>query len=194
MINRFTIREAHKTMQSHILTITESGNKIKSVVYSKSFSIYIRIFINYTQILAIIFNLELKWPLYVRSYLQLSGSISSVNTQLFSLDCLINDYDLNIEVIYLKALSNILIYFGFLTAAVWIFIIKLALNKQKDSNEFIILAIVVSILLQPNSIRDTSDIFNCLTINQKYYLVQEMKLECYTPEHTKWVFFFKYIL
>ena len=81
--------------------------------------------------IAIIHSLELKWPFYVSTYLRVSGNIGTVSTQLFSLDCLISDYDLNIEVIYLKALSNILIYVGFIFGAASIFIIKHVFNKKK---------------------------------------------------------------
>ena len=156
---------------------------------SKSLSIYIRIFINYTQIIAIIYNMELKWPTYVRNYLRLSGNVSTLNTQLFSLECLIADYNLNIEVIYMKSLLNILIYVGFLTAAAWFFFFKNFLHYKKDDfRKYIILAVVISIFMQPNSIKETSDIFNCQTINKKDYLIQEMKVECYTLDHMRWVF------
>ena len=111
-----------------------------------------------------------------------------MNTQLFSLDCLISDYNLNIEVIYLKALANIMIYVGFLFTASWIFVLKNLINKKKnESNKLIILVIVISILMQPNSIKDTSDIFNCQSINQNSYLAQQMKVKCYTSDHTNWV-------
>ena len=140
--------------------------------------------------IAIIHSLELKWPFYVTTYLRVSGNIGTVSTQLFSLDCLISDYDLNIEVIYLKALSNILIYVGFIFGAASILIIKHVFNKKKDeTSKLIILVIVISILIQPNSIKDTSDIFNCQSISDKNYLIQEMKVECFTPDHTRWVIY-----
>ena len=162
---------------------------------SKSLSIYIRIFINYAQMIAIIQSLELKWPFYVTTYLQISGNVGSVSTQLFSLDCLINDFELNIKVIYLKALANVLIYLGFLFTSAWIFMFrKCLLKKHGEINRFIILVIVLSIILQPNSIKDTSDIFNCQEIEDKYYLIAEMTEECYTADHKKWVLIFWMIL
>ena len=139
--------------------------------------------------IAIIHSLELKWPFYVSTYLRVSGNIGTVSTQLFSLDCLITDYELDIHVIYLKALANIMIYVGFLGGAAWIFALKNILaKKKKETSKFIILAIVISILMQPNNIKDTSDIFNCQTIDKTSYLIQEMKVECYTQDHEKWVF------
>jgi len=56
-----------------------------------------------------------------------------------------------------------------------------------QTNKFIILVIVLSILIQPNSIKDTSDIFTCQEIEDKYYLTAEMTEECYTKNHEKWV-------
>jgi len=138
--------------------------------------------------IAIIQSLELKWPFYVTTYLQISGNVGSVSTQLFSLDCLINDFGLDIDVIYLKALVNVLIYLGFLIASAAIFMLRsVLLKKTGEFNRFIILVIVLSIMLQPNSIQDTSDIFNCQEIEGTYYLIAEMTLQCYITDHQKWV-------
>ena len=175
--------------------MSETGNSNKNLKNqlneSKSLSIYIRIFINYSQMIAIIHSLELKWPYYVATYLRVSGNVGSVNTQLFSLDCLISDYDLNIEVIYLKAMSNSLIYLGFIIGAAGVFLMKWVFYKIKnEKSKFIIFTIVISILMQPNTIKDTSDLFNCQSINEKKFLYEEMKVECYTPDHTRWVYLF----
>lgn len=155
---------------------------------SKSLSIYLKIFLNYAQIIAIIHSLNMKWPPYVLSYLKTTGSIGTVSTQIFSLDCLIYDFKLDISVTYLKTLSTIVIYLGFLFLAILYFGFKKFVMKQKNqATKLIILAVVLSVLIQPNNIKESSDIFVCVKIDDKEYLRQQMSLECYTDQHNFWV-------
>lgn len=139
--------------------------------------------------IAIVHNLELKWPYYVSTFLSLTGNIASVSTQLISLECLITDYGLEINALYLKFIATISIYFGFLIIAFSILMLKKYLTSKKTNikNQFIIIAIVVSIMIQPNSLKEISDIYNCQKIEDKSYLNSEMSVECYTQDHYTWV-------
>lgn len=140
---------------------------------------------------SIIHNLQLKWPYYVNNYLKVSGNFASVSTQLLSLECLITDYNLDISAIYLKALSTVSIYFGFLLISSSFIMIKRFLSIGKEiKNQLILMIIVVSVIIQPNSIKELSDIFNCQIVDDKSYLDNEMSLECYTTNHKKWVFLY----
>ena len=176
-----------KTHRS-LRTMNESSsiNTIDMNKSGKELSIFFRIFINYSQMIAIIHSLELKWPFYVASYLKITGNIGSISSQLLSLECLIAEFDLSISAIYLKALMNIIIHF--ILIAIVIFLLKNFLMKNKNgNNQFIILFIVLSIMIQPNSIKETSDLFNCQRIQENSYLVKEMSLLCYTDAHFHWV-------
>ena len=165
-------------------------NNNSMVIYrpGKSLSIYFKIFLNYVQMIAIIHNLQLKWPFYVESYLKISGNLGTFSTQVFSFDCLISAFNLNIDAIYLKALANLMIYIGFLLAASTFFGLRYVFKKKHQVNNHLIITIIVlSIMIQPNSIKDTSDILNCMGIQDKSYLVQQMSIECYSAEHYQWV-------
>lgn len=141
--------------------------------------------------ISIIHNLQLKWPPYVTNYLKITGNVGTVSSQLFSLDCLIDDFDLKINSIYLKALSTIIIYVSFLGVSFVYFAIKqIFWRKKNQMTKFLILSIVLSVMIQPNSIKETSDIFNCHKIEEKSYLLEQMSVECYTEDHTHWVLFY----
>ena len=94
--------------------------------------------------ISIIHNFELKWPFYVRTYLQISGNIGGVSTELFSFECLINDFDLDISVTYLKALADTFIYLGFLIVSAFLFLAKGLVRKKADTTSFVILGIVLT--------------------------------------------------
>ena len=205
MFLRFSIREADKTFRSHTRVLIEFSPSARTsnrtnktgfpLTLGKSLSIYIKIFLNYSQTIAIIHNLELNWPSYVDNYLQIASNIGSVSTQFLSLECLISDFKMNINAIYLKAVASIFIYLVFLVSSASIFLIrKLLMKGIKEFNKFIILAIVLSIIMQPNSIKQTSDIFNCLKVGSHSYLIQEMSVECWTTEHVYCVIYYSYLI
>ena len=182
-----TMNPQSKTMRQSTL---DKKNEL-SLNSGKSLSIYFKILINYAQMVSIIHNLELKWPFYVTTYLKVTGNVGTISTELLSLDCLISDYNIDINAIYLKALITILIYTMFLTTASFIFTMRQVIfRKKRQINKLIILAIVLSIMIQPNSIKETSNIFNCQKIQEQSYLTRQMSILCYTFDHKKWVYKF----
>ena len=155
----------------------------------KSISIYIKILINYSQMISIIHTLQMKWPFYVTDFFQFLSYFGFFSTNIISLDCLLSDLKINISGIYLKALSNVIFYIFFLSLGVMIFVIRQFIFKRKGQfSKFIMFFLVFSIMIQPNSIKDTSDIFTCQKVDQTYYLVNQMSIECYTDDHVAWVY------
>lgn len=155
---------------------------------SKSLSIYLKIFINYAQNMAIIHNLNLRWPTYVATYLKTSGSVGTVSSQIFSLDCFLNDFNFEIELIYFKAFFTTFLYLSLLSTSAFYFITKQMFLKRKNQfSKYIIFVVVLSILIQPNGIREASDIFTCIKIEDKEYVKQQMSVECYSRDHNFWV-------
>ena len=154
----------------------------------KSLSIYIKIWINYSQMILIIQNINLKWPYYVGNYMKVNGNMGNISTQILSLDCLISDYNLNINAVYLKSITTIIIYVFILSGSGVFFLInKFIFRRNNQFNKYIILIIVLSIMIQPNSIKETSDILICQSVLDKNYLSQEMSVQCYTKSHYEWV-------
>ena len=157
---------------------------------SQSLSIFFKIFINYMQMISIIQGLELKWPYYVSNYLKIIGSLGYISGNFFSVDCLINDYDINLKAIYLQAFLIFFIYVVFFSIAAGFFMIRrIFFKKKQEFNTFIILMIVLSIMIQPISLKQTSDLFNCQDIENTRYLVQQISIPCYTDEHNQWVYY-----
>ena len=54
-----------------------------------AFSVYLKIFINYLQMIASFSQLDLSLPSYIQDYLDISSVFGSVPTQFMSIDCLI---------------------------------------------------------------------------------------------------------
>ena len=157
----------------------------------KGISVYLKIFLNYIQMISIIESLELKWPFYVRNYLTIYSNIGGVSTQLISFECLLQDYDINSESIYVQTLLILMLPFVvFLVALVilaGIVLIKKG-DKKRQQIRFIAILIIVCIFLQPSIIKSLFDNLTCQNIDGKNYLKANMMIDCNDDSQLKWVF------
>lgn len=178
------------TNSSSIMTFNEQRNN-----YAKEdFSVYIKILINYSQMIGIIQNLNLEWPFYITDFFKILTSFGFISTQILTLDCFFNNNLFSLSRIYLNGLSSVLLYIALLFASfLFFFLSKFLLKKKKQFNKFIMFFLILSVMFQPNGIKDSSDIVSCQNVDGKNYVVDQMSIECYTLEHNKWVKNFIYI-
>lgn len=169
-------------------------SKPKSIITftsSKCLSIYIKILINYSQMLRMSNKIGVKWPDYISIYFPVLGYILNISTQLFSFDCLINDYDIPMKAIYLKGVSTFSLYLAISILSFLVILIRsISRNKKNIMNKMIILIIVLSITIQPNNIQEFFSTLVCQEINKKKYLSEDLSIECYTSYHNHWVIFY----
>lgn len=158
----------------------------------KSISIYIKILINYSQMVGIIRDLQLKWPYYVDNFFNVMMSFGFISTGIMNFDCFVSDLQLETSTIYLKMLFSLAFYILFIFGGVSFFLFRrFVMKKKKQFNKFIMFFLILSIMIQPNSIKEGTDLFVCQKVgDQKSYLVNQMSEECYTSNHIFWVSFF----
>ena len=160
----------------------------------KGVSIYLKIMLNYIQSISIIQSLELKWPFYVKSYMNVYSNAGSVSTQVISLDCMVNDYNIDVETIYAETVFSItlpfLCFFISFFALATVYLIK----KKSQKIRFIVIVIVGSIFLQPMILKILFKNLVCKQINEISYLAGNLKIKCDSSEHINWysfkIFFF----
>lgn len=171
----------------------EMANGSKDLNYftiKKSFSIYFKILMNYLQMIAIIHSLDLRWPFYVSDYFSFIGRFGSAAGDIISLDCLIKDYNLEINNIHLKSIVviifTILIIFFF---GMILLIIRLK-TKNNQRNRFFIICIIISIFLQPTILQILFDNLNYTNLNNTSYLTKNLLIKYYDEDHQEWVLSF----
>lgn len=152
----------------------------------KGVSIYLKIILNYIQSISIIQSLELKWPFYVKSYMNVYNNAGSVSTQVISLDCMVNDYDLNIEMIYASTVFSIILPFFCFFISFFALTTVYFLTKKSQKIRFIVIVIVGSIFLQPTIIKILFENLICKKINGISYLSSNLKIECDSDSHINW--------
>lgn len=165
-------------------------NKLVSQQLKKGLSIYMKILLNYLQMITIVQSFELKWPFYVRNYLNAFSTVGGgISTQVISIDCLLNDYDLSIVPLYGQTfILSVLPFVIYISAAVVLFVITI-FKRKNQGIRFVVVVIVVSVFLQPSIIKILFDNLSCKTIDQNSYLTQDMSIECDSDSHMTWVKF-----
>lgn len=146
-----------------------------------------KIFLNYLQMIAIIQGLELKWPFYVRNYLNIYSNIGGVSTQFLSFECLLQDYSIKNEPIYIKTIAVLTIPLITIIISL-LFLIAIYLKKgKKQTIRFIVIFIVVSIFVQPSIIRVLFNNITCKDLEGEKYLNSNLLINCNSKSHLNWV-------
>ena len=152
----------------------------------KGVSIYLKIMLNYIQSISIIQSLELKWPYYVKSYMNVYSNAGSVSTQVISLDCMVNDYNIHVETIYAETVFSIILPFlCFLISFIALCIVHV-ITKKSQKIRFIVIVIVGSIFLQPMIIKILFKNLVCKQINETSFLISNLKIQCDSDSHINW--------
>ena len=82
-------------MQQLLIESLDSRWKKYKTELRKGMSIYMKILLNYLQMLTIVQSFDLKWPFYVKNYLNFFASVGGgISPQVISVDCLLNDYNI----------------------------------------------------------------------------------------------------
>ena len=161
----------------------------------KATSIYLKILVNYLQLIVIIQNLEIKWPSHVKNYFNFYENFGTVSTQGISFDCILKDYDYNIETIYVETIFDTLLPGITLIFAGSILTVFHIYNKKSNQTiRFIVIMIVSSIYLQPAIIKILYANLVCKTIDNASFLKVNLSINCNTDTRNKWLTFYIYFI
>lgn len=140
--------------------------------------------------IGIIKGVQLKWPYYVTNFFNLIVNFGFISTDIIGIDCYLSEMKLETPIIYLKAIFTLAFYLSLILTGFVFFAIKhLVFKKRNQFYLFIMFFLVVSIMVQPNSIKEGSDFLTCQKVGEKSYLIKQMTVECYTENHYNQVFY-----
>ena len=153
----------------------------------QSFSIYLKILLNYAQMIGIIHSIDLKWPFYADDYLTFTTKVGVSPTEIISFQCILWNFNVTEKYIHVKALIALLIPFFFMGLIIFFLTISKIFTKRPQMNRIFVSFIVLSVYLQPTVLQNLFDNINTLDLNNKTYLTNELTLEYYDENHQKWV-------
>lgn len=162
--------------------------------HKKELSIYLKIILNYLQMIGFIRSLNIKWPFYADNYVKSLSFFSDISSNVFSIDCLIFQYDIQGNTLHLKAIfSSFLLLFSFLIFLT-IISFKFAISHYSYFTKIILAFFIISMFLHPIIIQSLFENLICIDIDGNRLLEKQLNLECDSSNHMLWVLNFSFFL
>ncbi|CAG9323996.1 unnamed protein product [Blepharisma stoltei] len=166
-----------------VLIMTRSS--IKSAYKPKSLtSVYIKIFMNYLQLVVVTASFNLNWPQLVLQVFSIQNTAGSMTDQIFSVDCYLQGQKSKpffSKLIFMAVLPMIL---AFLTMMFWVGYYLFVLETKYLKNKFLGSLVVQLFLIQPSLVKYNFSNFNCMEIESgSYYLRSDLDIKCWDAEH-----------
>lgn len=168
-----------------ILTTMKSAYKPKSIQ-----SIYIKIFINYIQLIGIISEYDLSWPRFVSNLLSIQSNASNVSKHILSVDCLLNDegytdepsdnYFFKLRMIFYLPFALSIVSFS-----CWSMVAFYKGKLKYLKEELVSTNIILLFLIHPSLVTQMFSAFSCIELEDgEYWLVNDMQIKCWSEKHT----------
>ena len=156
------------------------------------YSIYIKIFTNYLQIILVTTQFNLSWPSYVIQLFSIQKSAATASDQIFSIDCYFNKENSNnihnvyfYKVIFAALLPFIISIISFI---VWLFICFAHNTNDYLKRELFTTIIVIFFLVHPNIVKTIFGSVSCRSISGiGYWLMDDLEIQCWNLEHINFV-------
>ena len=149
-------------------------------------SAYLKIFLNYIQLVSISNGLDLKWSDLILGYFNVNLLLSGSMLKVFSIECLFPGSN----IVYLNALlmSIIPFFLFFFTILFWLAISRFRkVQLLKNLNKLVTSLVIIIFTIQPTIINCLISIISCREIdNGKFYLVSFLNEECGTSQNNLW--------
>lgn len=151
------------------------------------FAIYLKIFTNYVQMVVVAAALNVNWPGFVSLFLNGQETVGSVTDQLFSFECLGQEFFAMKGIFYKKIIGYVVLPLLLLLFAVvlWGFI-KLLTKMKAIPHKVVTSMVIIVFILHPSLTKVTFSIFSCSELlPSQYWLITDMSIRCWDMEHLK---------
>lgn len=147
-------------------------------------AIYVKILVNYLQLVTVAGALRLKWPSYVSLFLQGQQTVGSASEQILSIECLLKSFSKQ-EIYYTNLtvylIAPLVIIAG--AAAIWL-LIGLFTKTQSIKQKVVGSTVLLIFVLHTSITKLTFSIFNCIEILPKeLWLVTDLSIKCWDSQH-----------
>jgi hypothetical protein len=159
---------------------------------NKPQTVLIRILTNYTQVIMIVKEFEMKWPKQVSDALNSLSILSSSQEIIISIDCFIIKSGLkniteNIPTLYIKVIvfGLLPIGLGLIASILWmVFYFLVKNNKEMQVRQNIMVTVfIITFIAYPTITSLTFSLFNCTEVDGNLYLKRDLSVECWTKSH-----------
>lgn len=163
-----------------------SAHKVRS-----HYSIYLKIFVNYLQLVTVTAAFNLAWPSYVMQVFKAQETAGNVSEQIFSFDCFHNNghSDNQQQVLFIKIV--LVVFIPVLIFAIstlfWLLIGLFRNNFRCLKYELVNTMVVMFFITHPSIIRMLFDMFNCKEIETgEFWLNSYLNIRCWDAVHYRY--------
>ncbi|CAG9323993.1 unnamed protein product [Blepharisma stoltei] len=164
---------------------------IKSAFKPKSMtSVFIKIFMNYLQIVVLTASFNLDWPFLVLQFFSVQEQAGGVTDQIFSIDCYLQGE--NTKPFYSKLVFMALLPAGLfvITLIFWLGYYICVIDTKYIKNKFLGSLVVQLFLIHPTLVKYNFSCYNCYEVSPgNYYLRSDLDLKCWDSEHWSYSLF-----
>jgi predicted outer membrane repeat protein len=162
---------------------------VKSAMRPQSLiAVYLKIFMNYLQMVVVSAALNLNWPTFAKTFLSGQQMAGGVAEQLFSVDCLLNGQSISSGSLFFTkvklyaGLPLVLFVLGVLT---WLLVAAFT-KVEHLLKKLVATAVIVIFILHPSVTKVMFSLFSCMSLgDSKSYLVNDLTITCWDSEHLK---------
>ncbi|CAG9326024.1 unnamed protein product [Blepharisma stoltei] len=169
-----------------VRTSRNSAYKPKSIE-----SVYIKIFVNYLQLVILITTFNLEWPDTVLQLFSVQSSAGSVSDEVFSFDCFLDTGE-GMEQVYFNKLiimSVIPIAIGCGSLLFWVCMMLHRGNFLTFTNDLVSTIVILLFLIHPNLVKVMFSSFSCREIDVgEFWLVDNLEIRCWDDNHLFYIF------
>jgi len=172
------------------LLIVAVGIAIRGANRPRSeFPTYLKILVNYAQMVVVAAGLNVNWPGFVSVFLNGQETVGSVAEQLFSYECLAQEFSTTEDMFYRKiAAATVLPCVLFLGAVLIWLGLRLCTKMKYLLHKSVASLVMILFMLHPNITKSTFAIFACTEIKQEqFWVTADMSLRCWEFEHVKFI-------
>ncbi|CAI2369432.1 unnamed protein product [Moneuplotes crassus] len=164
------------------------------------FSILMRIFTNYTQLIAAILSFNIKFPNLFESISSQTGKVSSPERTFFSFDCFIENNEIRMFApsngLFKLTLYLFLPIFLLIIVSAGILLYRMVMQfwkpqKQHDLKRYIAISFIcIVFIFHPAMTFQSLKVFQCALVDDgDSRMIMHMDYKCFSEDHLKWIFF-----
>ncbi|CAG9324291.1 unnamed protein product [Blepharisma stoltei] len=173
-----------------LLTIIIKTTRKSALKPKSQTSIFIKIFLNYFQMIILVSTFKLNWSSEVLSLFNIQNNADYVYQQIYSCQCLFGTNE-NSNLVYFKIIIMVALIPAImivLNLFFWI-IIKLIKTSYKSFwDDFVSTCIILLFLVHPSVVRKMFASMNCTEINPgEYWLEDNLDIRCWDYDHIFYV-------
>jgi hypothetical protein len=156
---------------------------------SSHFSIYMKIFVNYLQLVTVTAAFDLAWPLDISSMLSAQESAGNVSEQVFSLDCYRSSQDSQQQTVFLKLVivSCIPLLILLVSALFWTLVAWCRNRWDYLKHQLVNSLAVTFFIAHPSIFKVAIDSLNCKEIeNDEFWMSSYLNIRCWDSSHSRY--------